>query len=515
MSISSAWIVAERNPDRLGVVSADGQSVTYQALIERSNQYSRAMQSIGLSAGDRVAIIMENTPTAVELVLAVMQNGMYLVPINYHSTASDIAYIVRDSDARAVFTDYEYATQCRKALDELDYPNSRRFCTVDVPGFIPCESWCEGFSTQRPEPTRAGAVMNYTSGTTGHPKGVLRPLPREDADTAANRQIWVLALFGMEVGPGVHLVNSPLYHTAVMNIAFASLHSGQTMVLMNDWEPELALQLIERYRITSTHMVATHFHRLLSLPQAVRTNYDHSSLAYVIHGAVPTPVDIKRRMLEWWGPVIYEYYGSSEVGGTLATPEHWLSKPGTVGRPFSITELLILDDDGQEMPVGKPGWVYMCQGDDLFEYHKDKEKTARNRFGRFICVGDIGYVDEDGDLFLCGRDAEIIISGGVNIYPSAIEGHLLSHEAVADVAVIGIPDPEFGEQVKAVVRLKPGCQANGTMETALLNFCREGLSHQIVPKSVDFVRDLPRDPSGKLYKQRIRERYWQQEERSI
>ena len=357
--------------------------------------------------------------------------------------------------------------------------------------------------------------MNYTSGTTGHPKGVLRPLREVDADAGANLQTWILSVFGLSNGPGAHLVNSPLYHTAVMNVGFAALHSGQTMVLIDEWDPELTLQLIERYRITSTHMVATHFHRLLSLPGEVREAYDHSSLTHVMHGAVPTPVDIKRRMLEWWGPVIYEYYGSSEVGGTIATPEHWLSKPGTVGCPFSISEVMILDDEGNEVPTGEPGWVYMCQGEDRFEYHKDKKKTARNKRGKFICVGDIGYLDEDGDLFLCGRDAEIIISGGVNIYPAAIEGYLLNHEAVADVAVVGVPDPEFGEQVKAVVVLKSGYPSNADMETELLDFCRAGLSHQTVPRSVDFVTELPRDPSGKLYKKRVRDAYWQDLEKPI
>ena len=311
MSVSSAWIIAEQDPDRLGLISADGQSISYQTLTQKSNQYARAMQSAGLSAGDRIAVIMRNTPTTVELILAVMQSGMYLVPINYHSTANDIAYIIKDSDAQAVFTDLEFSTQCREALDEINYLSSRRFCSGATPGFIDCESWCQNFPVDRPTPTRAGAVMNYTSGTTGHPKGILRPLRDVDADTGANLQTWILSVFGVGTGPGAHLVNSPLYHTAVMNVGFAALHSGQTMVLMNEWDPELALQLIEQYRISSTHMVATHFHRFLSLPEEVRERYDHSSLTHVMHGAVPTPVDIKQKMLKWWGPVIYVYYGSS------------------------------------------------------------------------------------------------------------------------------------------------------------------------------------------------------------
>jgi long-chain acyl-CoA synthetase len=278
---------------------------------------------------------------------------------------------------------------------------------------------------------------------------------------------------------------------------------------MDEWEPELALRLIDRHQVTSTHMVATHFHRLLSLSDAVKAKYDTKSLTYALHGAVPTPVDIKQRMMDWWGPVIYEYYGSSEVGGTLVTPEQWLAKPGTVGLPFSITRLEILDDDGNPVPNGEPGWIYMRQGDEDFQYHNDPDKTANVSRGELVCVGDIGYLDEDGYLFLCGRDAEIIISGGVNIYPAAIEGHLLGHDAVQDVAVVGVPDDEFGEQVKAVVVTKPGHSAGAELEKELIQHCRDELSHITCPKSVDFVDDLPRDPSGKMYKQRVRDQYWQ------
>jgi len=515
MSVSSIWKIAASDPDRLAIIAPDGSELNYEELAASSNQVSRGLLDLGLTTGDRLAIVMRNSPALIEVVLAAMQNGLYIVPINFHSTASDIAYIVQDSDARAVITDPQLSPVCSEALDDLSFPSTARICTGEAVGFRNYYQWRDGNSTTRPEPTFAGAVMNYTSGTTGHPKGILRPLPDVDADTGANQLIWILTVFGVTVGPGVHLVNSPLYHTAVINLAVAAVHSGQALALMDDWEPELALQLIARHRVTSSHMVATLFHRFLSLPEDVRNRYDVSSLEHVIHGAVSTPVDIKKRMLDWWGPVIYEYYGSSEVGGTIASPTHWLEKPGTVGRPFPITQIKILDDDGDPVPVGEPGWIYMCQGEDVFEYHKDPGKTDRRSRGKFICVGDIGYLDEDGDLFLCGRDAEIIISGGVNIYPAAVEGHLFSHPAVDDVAVVGVPDEEFGEQVKAVVVAKPGYVAGDSLENLLIEFCRDSLSHFTCPRSVDFVDSLPRDPSGKLYKQQVRDSYWQGHEKLI
>ena len=515
MSISGTWKIATADPDRTAVIAVDGTPTSYAVLAAHSNQLARGLAQLGLVPGDRVAVMMRNSPEEIAVILAAMQSGLYVVPINFHSTAEDIAYIVQDSDARALFTDAEFGTSCNAALDSIRFPAAGRLCSGDTPGFAALRAWRNDYSKERPDETAAGSLMFYTSGTTGRPKGVLRPLPEGNGDAGADQQIWVLKLFGIEVGPGVHLVNSPLYHTAVLNLALAALHGGQMLVLMDQWDPESALQLIDRHRVTTTHMVATHFHRLLSLPAEVQERYDTSSLKYVLHGAVPTPVHVKQRMLDWWGPVIYEYYGSSEVGGTMVTPEEWLARPGTVGRPFPMTRLEILDDEGHPVAGGQPGWIYMQQGDDDFSYHGDPDKSSRARRGKLVCVGDIGYLDDDDYLFLCGRDAEIIISGGVNIYSAAVEAHLLQHPAVDDVAVIGVPDEEFGEQVKGVVLAKPGYTADATLAAELIEHCRRGLSHINCPRSIDFVPSLPRDPSGKLYKHRVRDPYWQESDRKI
>jgi len=509
MSAVGVWKIAAADPERIAVVAVDGTSTSYEKIAIHSNQLAQGLRALGLERGDRVAVVMRNAPELVTIILAAQQIGIYVVPINFHSTADDIAFIVKNSGARAVFIDAAFTRACREALDNIEFPKNARFCTRESAEFKTLSDWRRHFSRGRPDNTAAGSVMFYTSGTTGRPKGVLRPLPSGDGDEGAAQQIWILQVFGIEVGDGAHLVNSPMYHTAVFSLGMAALHCGQALIMMDEWEPELALQLIDRHRITSTHMVATHFHRLLSLSDEVKAKFDTKSLTYALHGAVPTPVDIKQRMMDWWGPIIYEYYGSSEVGGTLVTPEQWLAKPGTVGLPFSITRLEILDDDGNSVPNGEPGWIYMRQGDEDFQYHNDPNKTANVSRGNLVCVGDIGYLDKDGYLFLCGRDAEIIISGGVNIYPAAVEGHLLGHEAVHDVAVVGVPDDEFGEQVKAVVVTKPGYSVGVELEKQLIQHCRDELSHITCPRSVDFVNDLPRDPSGKMYKQRVRDQYWQ------
>lgn len=514
-TVCGLWEIAASDPDRTAVIGVDGSATSYAVLAAHSNQLARALAQLGLRRGDRLALMMRNAPAMLEITLAATQSGLYVVPVNFHGTADDIAYIVEDSAARAFFTDAAFGSVCKKALDTVGFGDRARFCVGDAPGFRNVDAWRSEHSGERPAEAVAGSVMYYTSGTTGRPKGVLRPLPDRDADAEARAQVSLVGLFGIEAGPGAHLVNSPLYHTAVMNIALSALHAGQTLILMDDWEPERALELIERYRVSSTHMVATHFHRLLALPDEVKARYDTTSLRHVLHGAVPTPVHVKKRMLDWWGPVIYEYYGSSEVGGTMVGPEQWLAKPGTVGRPFPMTRLEILDDEGKPVPRGARGWIYMQQGEDEFGYHNDPQKTAGASRGKLVCVGDIGYVDEDGYLFLCGRDAEIIISGGVNIYPAAAEGCMLGHPAVRDVAVVGVPDEEFGEQVKAVVVPEPGYAAGERLAAELIEHCRERLSHIDCPRSVDFVDELPRDPSGKLYKQRVRERYWEGRGREI
>jgi long-chain acyl-CoA synthetase len=326
-----------------------------------------------------------------------------------------------------------------------------------------------------------------------------------------------LAMFGISPeGDNVHLVGSPLYHTAVLMFTGCSLHFGHAIALMDKWTPESMLDVIARHRVTTTHMVPTQFHRLLALPDEVKRRYDVSSLTHVIHAAAPCPVDVKRRMLEWWGPVIYEYYAASEGGGTLVTPEEWLRYPGTVGRAWVGSEIRILDDDGKPRPTNEPGTVYMALGQSMdFEYHKDAKKTADNRRDGFFTVGDVGYLNEEGYLFLCDRKIDMIISGGVNIYPTEIEGALLAHPKVGDVAVFGVPDEDWGEQVKAVIEPAAGVTAGAGLADELLGFCADRLAKYKCPRSIDFVAEMPRDPNGKLYKRKLRDPYWAGRERKI
>jgi long-chain acyl-CoA synthetase len=357
--------------------------------------------------------------------------------------------------------------------------------------------------------------MQYTSGTTGKPKGIKRDLIPMDPDAMAGLQAGHLARFGITPGgDGVHLCTSPMYHTAPLAFSWFALHFEHTVVLMDRWDPERALELIEKHRVTTTHMVPTQFHRLLQLPVETRRKYDCSSLKNVLHAAAPCPVEVKRRMLEWWGPVIYEYYGATEGGGTLVTPQEWLERPGTVGKAWEGAAIRVLDDEGKDRPPGEPGTVYLKLLQD-FAYKGDEQKTRSNRIGNFFTVGDVGYLDADGYLFLCDRKIDMIISGGVNIYPAEIEAVLLSHPRVGDAAVFGIPDEDWGEQVKAVVEPAPGATAGETLAREILAWCETRLAKYKCPRSIDFTNAMPRDPNGKLYKRKLRDPYWAGRERRI
>jgi len=301
----------------------------------------------------------------------------------------------------------------------------------------------------------------------------------------------------------------------VLMFATSSLHIGHTLVLMDKWTPESCLEAIQKHRVTTSHMVPTQFHRLLALPEDVKARYDMSSLRHMIHAAAPCPVDVKRRMLQWWGPVIYEYYAASEGGGTLVSPEEWLKYPGTVGRAWPSSAIRVLDDAGNDCPPGQHGIVYMSLAAAEFEYHKDKQKTDANRRDGFFTVGDVGYLNEEGYLFLCDRKIDMIISGGANIYPAEVESVLLTHPKVADAAVFGIPDEDWGEQVKAVIELAPGVHAGPALAQEILTFCLQHAAKYKCPKSIDFIEVMPRDPNGKLYKRKLRDPYWQGRERVI
>jgi long-chain acyl-CoA synthetase len=464
-------------------------------------------------------MLLPNGSTNVEVLLAALQTGLYVTPINGGLAAPEIAYILADSGARAFVADAGAAEKALAAADAAGIPGPARLAVGAegaVPGFASYAALLAGMPDAPPPDRVFGQFMQYTSGTTGRPKGVRREIVAADPDVMSGLLADHLRRFGIEPGAGnVHLCTSPMYHTAPLAFSLFALHFEHPVVLMAHWDAEEALRLVERHRVTTTHMVPTQFHRLLLLPEAVRRRYDVSSLRHVLHAAAPCPVEVKRRMLEWWGPVIYEYYGATEGGGTLATPQEWLAHPGTVGRAWGGgAEVRVLDDDGKECPPGQPGTVYLKVLQD-FAYKGDPDKTRASRRGDFFTVGDVGWLDAEGYLFLCDRKIDMIISGGVNVYPAEVEAALFEHPKVGDAAVFGIPDADWGEQVKAVVEPAPGVSPGPELAEEILAFCRERLAHYKCPRSVDFVAAMPRDPNGKLYKRRLRDPYWEGRERRI
>ena len=504
------WKIGESQPDTLALVEPDGTEHSYGELAGASNQVVHGLRALGLEKGDVVATLIPNTAAYVEVMTAVQQGGFYIVPINYHLVGPEIAYIVEDSEAKVFITHERFAHEAQRAAKEISLPPEARLALGEVEGFQPYATLKEGQPTTRPDRLSGGGFMNYTSGTTGKPKGVKRPLDDVDPDTMVTNASFLNMLFGVNpFDDNVHLTVAPLYHTAVGQFMQNALHAGHTVVLMDKWTPEGTLERIEKYKVTTSHMVPTMFSRMLNLDDEVRESYDVSSLRTMIHSAAPCPVKVKHRMLDWWGPVVWEYYAATEGGGTVASPEDWLQKPGTVGKPWPISEVKVLDDDGNELPPGEIGTVWMKMGDRTFEYKDDPEKTKKSWRDGFFTVGDAGELDEDGWLFLRDRKTDMIISGGVNIYPAEIEAALIEHPKVLDVAVFGIPNEDFGEEVKAAVDLPEGVEGSDELAAEIIAFAKENLAGFKVPRSIDFPADFPRDPNGKVYKRRLRDPYWE------
>ncbi len=515
--MSGFYRYAQAEPGVVALVDPDGTEHSAGALLSQANRYVHALRELGLQVGDSVAAVLPNGVRPVELYLAALQAGWYYVPINYRLSAPEIAYIIADSGAKAVVTHERFATVVAAAVEETGVPVEARLAFGHVPGFSDAAAVLAAVPDTLPDDRAAGAAMHYTSGTTGKPKGVKRKLSEFSADDTAELFTGFFGLFGIPHRENqVHLCTSPNYHTAVTTFAGNALHSGHTVVFMDKWDPEETLAKIERYRVTHTHMVPTQFHRMLQLPEETKARYDVSSMRWAIHAAAPCPIDVKQRMLDWWGPVIWEYYGATEGGGTTATPEDWLKYPGTVGAPWPISELKITDDDGDILGPGVPGTVWMKMGGQDFEYKGDKTKTDDNHDADgFFTVGDVGYLNEDGFLFLCDRKSDMIIAGGVNIYPAEIEGEILSHPGVGDVAVFGIPDDDMGEQIKAVVEPIAGTAASDDLAASIMDHLAGRLARFKWPRSIDFVEVLPREPTGKLLKRQLRDPYWEGHDRSI
>nr|WP_296772711.1 acyl-CoA synthetase [Rhodococcus sp. (in: high G+C Gram-positive bacteria)] len=500
------WNIAADEPERIALVDPLGAEYSYGELSSAANRYGRGLQEMGLQPGDSVVMMLHNSVDLVAFYFAAFQTGLYIVAVNWHLTGPEVAYILKDSEAKAFVASERFAEAAVAAADESGVHG--RFSVGVIEGFTPLNRLGRG--ADRPDVRTAGGPMLYTSGTTGKPKGVRRPLTGADPDQVPLASSGFFGIFGITAfDDHVHICGSPLYHTAVLNFVAISIQLGHKVVLMDRWDPEEMLALIDRHRVTHSHMVPTQFHRLLALSEDVRSKYDVSSLRVMIHGAAPCPLEVKRRMLEWWGPVVTEYYAATEGGGTVISGGEWLRKPGSVGTAWPNSVVKVLGDDGAELPVGEPGQVYMRMGGSSFEYHHDKKKTESARVGDLFTLGDIGYVDEDGYLFLCDRKSDMIISGGVNIYPAEIEGELITHPKIADIAVFGVPHADWGEEIKAVVQPEVGIEPNDALTQEIMSFARERLAKFKLPKSVDYTEELPRDPNGKLYKRRLRDPYWQ------
>jgi long-chain acyl-CoA synthetase len=506
--------LAVTHPDRTAVVDTTGidpagTAVTFGQLGRRVNQISRALRAHGIGLGDVVAAVVRNGAEYLELMLAAGQVGVVVVPVNWHLTVPEILYIVADSGAGLVVAPDDQAREL--PLDDL--PAHRYVIGGEVPGWRPYAELGAAESASAPPDRQAGGMMLYTSGTTGHPKGVHNTLPRSDPDTMAGMFAGILGGYGITSTEGVHLVCSPLYHAAPGGHALGFLHAGHTIVIQARFEPEDMLAAVERYRVTSVHMVPTHFHRLLRLPGDVRARYDVSSLQAVIHAGAPCPVPIKKQMLDWLGPIVWEYLGSTEGSVSRVSPQQWLDRPGSVGRPLPGLTVQILGPDGGELPAGEPGTIYFGYPGRApsFEYHHDPEKTAASRRGNLVTAGDYGYFDADGYLYLLDRRTDLIISGGVNVYPAEIEQNLITHPAVLDVAVIGVPDPDWGQRIVAVVQPGPGVAAGDELAAELLEHCRKELASFKCPRRFEFVTDFPRTESGKVQRRVLRNAYASQE----
>jgi long-chain acyl-CoA synthetase len=486
---------AAEAPDRPAITGPTGDR-TFGELNRRANALVRALRRRGLRAGSAVALICANRPEFAEVYFAAHRAGFRLTTVNWHLTPGESAVIVEDCEAEALVVDARFPELA------LGTVGVRLAVGGDLDGFERYDDVVDAEDGSDIDDPVLGSTMLYTSGTTGRPKGVHRSSPPPNAVAA-------LRLYGYRAGEDRHLCTGPLYHAAPLAFSLnAPLSAGVGTVLMDGWDAEEALRLVEAERITHTHMVPTMFHRLLSLPEDVRARHDLSTLRFVLHGAAPCPVSVKARLIEWLGPVVWEYYAATEGVGSFVDSATWLAHPGTVGKPNPPDQVLIGDEAAQPLPPGEVGLVWLkAPATGRFAYFKDEAKTRSTYVGDRFTLGDMGYLDEDGFLYLTDRTANLIITGGVNVYPAEVDAALLEHPAVADVATIGIPSVEWGEEVKAVVELRAGVTGTAELAGELLRHCRERLAAFKCPRTVDFVDALPRQDNGKIYKGLLRERY--------
>lgn len=498
----------ENFPDKPALImSDDGETRSYAELDARANQYAQLFRSLGLNTGDGIAFTLENCAEFFAFCFGALRAGLYYTAISTYLKPNETSYIIGNSTASVYISSALYAGNAAVIAGEIG--DDVRLFSIggDLPGYLPIEEAIAAMSVLPIADETKGQDLLYSSGTTGQPKGVKLELTGDPPDSITPTGEAVAALYGYNADT-IYLSPAPLYHAAPLRFNLAVLMYGGTSVIMRQFDPVAALESIETWRCTHSQWVPTMFIRMLKLPRAERKRFDTSSMKLALHAAAPCPVAVKERMIEWWGPIIYEYYAGSENNGFCQVgPEDWLAHKGTVGRAL-YGELHILDEDGTELPIGEVGTVWFAGGNE-FEYLDDPEKTrsAHNDQG-WSTLGDVGYVDEEGYLYLTDRLAFMIISGGVNVYPQEVENLLVMHPLVTDVAVFGVPHGDLGEQVKAVVQLARPQDASPEIAAELIRFCRDSLSRIKCPRTVDFMDSLPRHATGKLYKRLLRDPYW-------
>ena len=504
---------AVAHPDRAAfVMASSGESVSYAEFEARANRLTHLLQNEGLIRQDHYSIMMENNNRYLEACAAGERAGLYYTCINSYLTADELAYILDNSESQILITSMSKLEVATDAVAQSS--KVRKVLVVDADanklpdGFEDYATACQSFPATPIDNERLGTSMLYSSGTTGRPKGIIRPLPEQPPAQALPMYDFLGQLWHYREDM-IYLSPAPLYHSAPQAAVNLTIRQGGTVIIMERFDSEAYLSLIEQYRVSHSQLVPTMFSRMLKLPEAVRKSYNLSSLEIAVHAAAPCPVMVKQQMIEWWGPIIHEYYGATEgLGFSACNTQEWLAHPGTVGK-IVLGELAVLDDEMQPLPQGTPGTLWFKTATE-FEYHNDPEKTAEatSPDGEMTTVGDVGYVDEDGFLFLTDRKTFMIISGGVNIYPQESEDLLIAHPKVADAAVFGVPNVDLGEEVKAVIQVVPGNVEDELLTEELLGYLADHLSRQKIPRSIDYIEQMPRLPTGKLYKRLLRDQYW-------